>query len=268
MHLDYLWKFHPEWSFGVHCENFWRIAGNETSPDDPTININIPGSFWNDVNLRPAIAWMPQGDLKGLVVNAGIYNLLAKTDAEGPFFSAGAEYTLQPKTIKIQVKEKTQYIDVMQEKLVEIKPKKAEPKEEEAKKKKLRAFLEVLNKKIIKARKANNTKKLAMLHADKKAALAHLEKIIEPPKPKFKIVKTKIRKAQDIYKEMAVKENNFWTRSTFRAGMYNYKMDVSGLVTIGYSYRYNDDLEVGYWGGATLLGGSATVHNFGVAYKF
>ncbi|MCX5750728.1 MAG: hypothetical protein NT099_03540 [Candidatus Saganbacteria bacterium] len=90
--VDYLWRFHPEWSFGVHMENFWNFSSSYTFPQIPGYVIYNEGSFIKDVNFRPGIAWMPKGNLEGLVVNAGIYNMFRAWNM-GPLYSGGFEYT-------------------------------------------------------------------------------------------------------------------------------------------------------------------------------
>ncbi|MCX5751789.1 MAG: hypothetical protein NT099_09045 [Candidatus Saganbacteria bacterium] len=170
IHLDFLWRFHKEWSFGIHCENFWALSGNETSPDIPGWKQDYESSLWNDVNFRPSIAWMPEGRLKGLVVNAGLYDAFSKFG--GPFSSLGFEYTPQPAPI-----------------------------------------------------------------------------------------------ATTQTNENVVPKETFWTRSSFRAGVYNYKSNNEGATTLGYGYKINDRLDIGYFG-LFWLAGTGFDHNIGVAYKF
>lgn len=93
IHLDYLWKVMPEFNFGIHIERFWQLSATETSPDFPNYSNTTYGKVAESMNFRPGIAWLPQGALKGLIVNAGIYDLLAQ--GGGPHFSAGLEYTPQ-----------------------------------------------------------------------------------------------------------------------------------------------------------------------------
>jgi len=92
--LDYLWRFHPEWSFGVHIENFWLLSGEYTSPDNSSLQIKVCQGILQSPNVRPALAWSPKGKLQGLVVNAGVYDLLALYG--GPYYSGGFEYSPQP----------------------------------------------------------------------------------------------------------------------------------------------------------------------------
>jgi hypothetical protein len=99
IHLDYLWKVTQEFNFGIHIERFWQISATETSPDFPNFSATTTGKIAESMNFRPGIAWMPQGQLKGLIINAGIYDLLAQGD--GPHFSFGGEYTPQPGMRKI-----------------------------------------------------------------------------------------------------------------------------------------------------------------------
>lgn len=163
IHLDYLWRITKEWSFGVHCENFWLLSGITTSPDIPGWKEEFSAAAGQDVNVRPSIAWMPEGRLKGLVVNAGIYDLCRS--GGGPFYSAGLEYT--PPAI-------------------------------------------------------NNVE-------------------------------------------------SFWSRSSFRAGVYNYKSTPEGALTLGYGYKTNDRLEIGYFGFFWITPngiGQSYDHNLGVAVKF
>ncbi|MFC1571664.1 hypothetical protein ACFL31_03845 [Candidatus Margulisiibacteriota bacterium] len=94
IHLDYLWKFHPEWSLGIHIEDFWIIYGRETSPDIPGYEFITRGSPLADYNFRPALAWQPAGRLKGLIANFGIYNALS--GAGNSLYSAGFEYKMPP----------------------------------------------------------------------------------------------------------------------------------------------------------------------------
>lgn len=91
IHLDYLWKMTPELNFGVHIERFWQMSARITSPDVPGYESTEYGSIGESMNVRPGIAWMPKGSLDGLVVNAGIYDLLGKNN--GPHYSFGFEYT-------------------------------------------------------------------------------------------------------------------------------------------------------------------------------
>jgi|GEM_PF-5920871 len=161
VHLDYLWRIRPEWSFGIHCENFWLLTGNTTSPDIPGWRQDFSNSFGDGVNVRPSIAWMPDGGLKGLVVNAGVYD--AFRSYGDPLYSAGFEYTPQGK------------------------------------------------------------------------------------------------------------EESFWTKSSFRAGVYNYRPNPDGAVTVGYSYKVGETLDIGYysflWLSADKFAANSD-HNIGVAYKF
>lgn len=162
IHLDYLWRFHREWSLGVHCENFWLMSGITTSPDIPGWKEEFCNPLGQDVNVRPSIAWMPEGRFKGLVVNAGLYD--AFRSSGGPYYSAGVEYTPQ-----------------------------------------------------------------------------------------------------------ASGGENFWTRSSFRAGVYNYKPDPDGAVTLGYSYKIDDSFDIGYFGFLWLSAdkfAASSDHNLGIAYKF
>ncbi|KAF0133856.1 MAG: hypothetical protein FD145_1066 [Candidatus Saganbacteria bacterium] len=98
IHLDYLWKVYPEFNFGVHIERFWQISYTLTSPDVAGSN-TVNGNIAESMNFRPSIAWIPQGDLKGLIVNAGFYDLFAQ--GGGPHVAFGFEYTPQPGTRKI-----------------------------------------------------------------------------------------------------------------------------------------------------------------------
>ncbi|MCX5748862.1 MAG: hypothetical protein NTZ10_01260 [Candidatus Saganbacteria bacterium] len=162
IHLDYLWRMNKEWSLGVHCENFWLLSGYTTSPDIPGWKQEFSNSVGDGVNFRPSIAWMPEGKLKGLVVNAGIYD--AFRSYGDPYYSAGFEYTPQAKD-----------------------------------------------------------------------------------------------------------KENFWTRSSFRAGIYNYRTNPDGAVTLGYSYKIDDKLDIGYYSFLWLSADKFAAnfnHNVGVAYKF
>lgn len=162
IHLDYLWKIRPDWSFGVHCENFWLLSGQTTSPDRPGWKEEFSNSIGDGVNFRPSIAWMPDGNLKGLIVNASVYDTF-RTYGD-PYYSAGFEYTPQAK-----------------------------------------------------------------------------------------------------------EKETFWTHSSFRAGIYNYRPNPDGAVTLGYGYKVNDSLDIGYysflWLSAEKFAESSN-HNIGVAYKF
>lgn len=91
IHLDYLWKLHQEFNFGVHIERFWQLDYKATSPDDPAWSQSASEKIGEQMNVRPGIAWMPQGGLKGLTVNAGLYDMLNKMGG-GTHFSAGFEY--------------------------------------------------------------------------------------------------------------------------------------------------------------------------------
>lgn len=91
IHLDYLWKVTQEFNFGVHIERFWQFSERVTSPDVPGYEENFSGNIAESMNFRPGIAWMPKGNLEGLIVNAGIYDLFAQ--GGGPYYSFGFEYT-------------------------------------------------------------------------------------------------------------------------------------------------------------------------------
>lgn len=101
IHLDYLWKVHEEFNFGIHIERFWQLSATESSPDVAG-TITSTGKIAEFMNFRPGIAWLPQGNLKGLIVNAGIYDLFAHGgQGGGPHYSFGFEYTPQPGMRKI-----------------------------------------------------------------------------------------------------------------------------------------------------------------------
>ncbi len=101
MHLDYLYKITSEFNFGVHIERFWQISTTQSFPDDNVAGFpkTFSGQIAESMNFRPAIAWMPQGNLKGLIVNAGIYDLFAQ--GGGPHYSFGFEFTPQAEFKKI-----------------------------------------------------------------------------------------------------------------------------------------------------------------------
>ena len=162
MHLDYLWKMHPEFSLGVHCENFWLMSGSTTSPDLPGWKEELASPVGQDLNFRPSVAWTPEGKLKGLIVNAGLYDAFRVYG--GPYYSGGFEYTPQ-----------------------------------------------------------------------------------------------------------VIDKETFFTRSSFRAGIYNYKPDPDGAVTLGYGYKINEMLDIGYSGFFWLSGAKFAAnydHNIGIACKF
>lgn len=100
IHLDYLWKIVEEFNLGIHIERFWNISATATSPDVPGSQTSH-GSLGESMNFRPGIAWMPQGALKGLIVNAGIYDLFAQ--GGGPHYSCGFEYTPQSGFKKVYI---------------------------------------------------------------------------------------------------------------------------------------------------------------------
>lgn len=99
LHLDYLWKVYEEFNFGIHIERFWQLSYNATSPDVAGWSQSGSSKIAESMNFRPGIAWIPQGSLKGLIVNAGIYDLFAQ--GGGPHYSFGFEYTPQPGMRKI-----------------------------------------------------------------------------------------------------------------------------------------------------------------------
>ena len=108
IHLDYLWKIHPEFNFGVHIERFWQLDYLLTSPDVGG-SVSESGKIAESMNFRPGIAWLPRGILKGLIVNTGVYDLFAQ--GGGPHFSLGFEYAPpseveKTKTVKVKGKGK------------------------------------------------------------------------------------------------------------------------------------------------------------------
>lgn len=98
IHLDYLYKITSEFNFGIHIERFWELSAVLTSPDAAG-SITTHGKIAESMNFRPGIAWMPQGNLKGLIVNAGIYDMFAQ--GGGPHYSFGFEFTPQAEFKKV-----------------------------------------------------------------------------------------------------------------------------------------------------------------------
>ncbi len=67
-----------------------------------------------------------------------------------------------------------------------------------------------------------------------------------------------------------VPEEDFFSRSSFRAGIYNYRKDDSGIITLGYSYNVDKDFNVGY---ACLVfadanSGGYYQHQIGLSLKY
>lgn len=90
IHLDYLWRPLPQFSFGVHIEKFWEFHYSVTIP---STGQTASGSFGllDHPNVRPSIAWWVTPNW---IVNAGVYDLF-NSSGLGPFFSLGTEYDWQ-----------------------------------------------------------------------------------------------------------------------------------------------------------------------------